>query len=562
MTHKLSMCGLLMLLVAVTNHAYAQSLVSGGMVPGSITQGETDTYSFHAESGDTISVSMGDKSVDPSSSTSLYPYLTLLNPNGTQLGNVAFGQIGAILENQPISVTGIYTVEAKDRFDTYTGDYDLHFVRTPGADEGGALSSTGSVSGNITVGDMDSYTFYANAGHHITLTMADTGPSPELSTTLYPHISIFKPDGSILQTPSFGLTTAQVSSARMPTTGTYTVLVKDRYASYTGDYVLHFSRAPGANEGGLLTDGFSVSGDITLGDIDTFTFYAPINSEIALSLTDTGANPSQSDSLYPQLDVYQPDGAILSGPVYGQVVAEIASQNVFNSGIHTVQVKSRFAVNSGPYTLTFSCNLNGANCGSPPQPAAATLLSPQGFESNPTPTFVWDSVPGATWYYLWVQDEREVVHVQWYTASVAGCLGGGNCAISPGVAPYGEASWYIQTWNDQGYGPWSLGSQFSTVSTSPDAPVLLSPSGIGAGSNPLFRWQPAEYATWYQLWISDDNVVIHDQWYRASDLGCAGALYTCQQVAPVSVSGSAVWYLRSWNQRGYGPWSTPLYFQP
>ncbi len=78
-----------MLLVAVTNNAYAKSLVSGGRVPGSIAQGETDVYSYYAESGDTISVSMGEKSADTLVSTSLYPCLTLFNPDGTQLGNIA-----------------------------------------------------------------------------------------------------------------------------------------------------------------------------------------------------------------------------------------------------------------------------------------------------------------------------------------------------------------------------------------------------------------------------------------------------------------------------------------
>ncbi len=200
---------------------------------------------------------------------------------------------------------------------------------------------------------------------------------------------------------------------------------------------------------------------------------------------------------------------------------------------------------------------DGDETAPPPPP----LLGPNGVISNTTPSFTWNGVTTATWYYLWVQDERGIVHAQWYTAASLGCTGGGLCSVSPNVSAYGDSWWWIQGYNPAGYGIWSDG-MFFTSATAPQPVVLTSPSGLGAGSTPSFEWEPADFATWYEIWIQVGGTVVHDQWYRAPDLGCAAAVGACQLASPVTIGGAATWWVRAWNSRGYGAWSSGVNFGP
>jgi hypothetical protein len=67
-------------------------------------------------------------------------------------------------------------------------------------------------------------------------------------------------------------------------------------------------------------------------------------------------------------------------------------------------------------------------------PEKATLISPSGTISTPTPTYTWNAVPSATWYYLWVNDSTSTKIQTWYTATQAGCASGtGTCSVTPSV---------------------------------------------------------------------------------------------------------------------------------
>jgi hypothetical protein len=70
----------------------------------------------------------------------------------------------------------------------------------------------------------------------------------------------------------------------------------------------------------------------------------------------------------------------------------------------------------------------------------------------------WNSVSTATYYYLWITDSGGVVrHQIWYTAANVGCNTGQstcqrvlNLPLQPGTTHI-----WVQTWNTDGYGPWS-----------------------------------------------------------------------------------------------------------
>ena len=86
------------------------------------------------------------------------------------------------------------------------------------------------------------------------------------------------------------------------------------------------------------------------------------------------------------------------------------------------------------------------------------LISPSDTGSA-NPQYTWEAVSGATWYYLWVNDDTGTQIRQWYSAAQASCSS--TCTVTGPVAVQGTVSWWIQTWNSSGTGPWSSGVTFS-----------------------------------------------------------------------------------------------------
>ena len=97
------------------------------------------------------------------------------------------------------------------------------------------------------------------------------------------------------------------------------------------------------------------------------------------------------------------------------------------------------------------------------EPGKATLVSPSGTNYEDTPTYSWNAVSDSTWYYLWVNDSKGNPINKWYTAADAGCeSGSGLCSITPNTElALGSCEWWIQTWNDDGYGDWSDSLSFA-----------------------------------------------------------------------------------------------------
>ncbi len=216
-------------------------------------------------------------------------------------------------------------------------------------------------------------------------------------------------------------------------------------------------------------------------------------------------------------------------------------------------------VESIPATVTVT-----VTAGTPP--LAATLVSPNGTVSTATPTYTWNAVSGATWYELWVTDSAQAGKVkQWVTAAQAGCAAGtGACSYTPSTAlATGAATWWIQTWNSLGYGPWSTGMAFTvTAGTPPLAATLVSPNGAVSTATPTYTWNAVSGATWYELWVTDSAQAGKvKQWVTAAQAGCAAGTGACSYTPSTALAtGAATWWIQTWNSLGYGPWSTGMAF--
>src|SRR5262249_54304617 len=96
-------------------------------------------------------------------------------------------------------------------------------------------------------------------------------------------------------------------------------------------------------------------------------------------------------------------------------------------------------------------------------PPAATLVSPSGAIGTTNPTYTWNAVSAATWYYLLVNDGVAAPKItQWFTAAGAGCgAGTGTCSATPSTSVTGAGQWWIRTWNPAGDGPLSAPLSFT-----------------------------------------------------------------------------------------------------
>ncbi|MEE9322006.1 MAG: hypothetical protein V3U76_16285 [Granulosicoccus sp.] len=198
-------------------------------------------------------------------------------------------------------------------------------------------------------------------------------------------------------------------------------------------------------------------------------------------------------------------------------------------------------------------------------PAAATLQSPSGNISNSTPTYSWNAVANASWYYIWVKDSGGIKFRRWYTASQASCgSGAGECSVTA-VAPLdnGSGQWWIKTWNSAGHGPWSSPLPFDVDAPAdpPPATTLQAPSGSINDSTPSYRWHAQAESSWYYLWVNDSSGNRIKRWYTAAQAGCGDGSGLCEVTPPNELAdGNGRWWVLTWNSHGHGPWSSRLNF--
>ncbi|MFC2140683.1 pre-peptidase C-terminal domain-containing protein [Acidobacteriota bacterium] len=224
----LGFCGIFILISYFGLPLMGAPISFGQTVSGSITVGEEDTYTFSAIAGNKVLIRMS------RASGNLCPYIRLFDPAGTEIGN-SWGGANADVISNSLSSTGTYTIIAADYFGTYSGGYNLTLERlTPGT--GAAISFGQTRSGNLVIGDLDSYFFSAAAGNKVIIRMSTA------SGNLCPYIRLFDPAGTEIGN-SWGSANAEIISNSLPSTGTYTIIAADYFGTYSGDYNLTLDRS-------------------------------------------------------------------------------------------------------------------------------------------------------------------------------------------------------------------------------------------------------------------------------------------------------------------------------
>lgn len=108
----------------------------------------------------------------------------------------------------------------------------------------------------------------------------------------------------------------------------------------------------------------------------------------------------------------------------------------------------------------------------PPPPP--TLIAPLGEINETMPTYSWQVVEGATWYYLWISTmDGEHILDMWFSQTAV-CSAGG-CSVTPGITlSENTYRWWVRAWSPQdSFGEWSDEGNFSVV--------LVGGSGASSG---------------------------------------------------------------------------------
>ena len=92
----------------------------------------------------------------------LTPKVTVYDSSGAVVANFAAGDVAYAAFTT--TSTGTFTVVVTDNAGTASGAYRLNLAAAPGSNKDGPLTNGGVATGTIEKGELDSYTFTANAG--------------------------------------------------------------------------------------------------------------------------------------------------------------------------------------------------------------------------------------------------------------------------------------------------------------------------------------------------------------------------------------------------------------
>ncbi len=319
-------------------------LVNGAWNFGQIVKGDLDLWQFEASAGDNLTLRVG--------SPGLRPWIRLYGPTGILVRE----GVGASSSDRDTAVsvtatnTGTHLVVVQSYYTSLSSPYTLSLARVPAAfvtsagDEGGVLTSGLAHPGTNSLGDLDLWSFSANAGDNLALRMG----SPDYR----PLLSLYGPNGALIQTASGASSAHRDASIFVLATnsGVFTVVAQSYYNNGTGPYALSFGQFPGTHmvspgdEGGPLTNAASQDATLALGDLDLWSFMACKGFSFTLICQ------KLSGVFTPRLRLYGRNGALLATTQNASTA--ILSYAGTNSGIYSLLIEGAGANDSGTYRLT------------------------------------------------------------------------------------------------------------------------------------------------------------------------------------------------------------------
>ena len=162
---------------------------------------------------------------------------------------------------------------------------------------------------------------------------------------------------------------------------------------------------------------------------------------------------------------------------------------------------------------------------------------------------------------------------KWYTPLEAGCAVVDTCFVFPDTGngiptSSGEKTWWIQTWNADGHGPWSEGRTYYYADNDVYPGIVteaIFPITTTTVVPRHFQWEVRFGATWYRLYTQDrlgGNRVL-TKWFTAAELGCTTVGSTCTanfDLGLIMQGDTVNWWVQTYANGGFGQWSARYSF--
>jgi uncharacterized repeat protein (TIGR01451 family) len=307
--------------------------------------------------------------------------------------------------------TGLYTILVEDGALASSGTYNISLLEMPGAanspgdPDGGPIASGDTLSGTINVAsDMDAFQFYGAVGQRVIINAVTTSGSLDTKIIVYPPGGGPAEASSYWSCAGFCHWTDQLDW-QLQQTGFYTIVVEDGGLTNSGTYNISFLAMPEAinsaadPDGGAIASGQTLVGTINVpSDMDAFQFYGNGGDRAIVSVVTT------SGSLDTKIIVYPPDGGPAEASSYWSCAGfchwtDQLDWQLQHTGLYTVVVEDGGLTNSGTYNISLTKIPSALPSGIyNPSPQNGSRLC------DPTGSFSWDPMTGATGYDLYFRE--------------------------------------------------------------------------------------------------------------------------------------------------------------
>jgi len=322
--------------------------VASGSIGTSVDPPPWRIYRFPVSANDSVTIRTRKTSGD----NQFTPQMELYDPSGVYL-------MGGSQIDRTFSVAGTNTILVRDGRNAYAGDYTLGWRKVVNPCRSTPITCGQVLLGSISSSDeIDFYTFTAPANDTVNIRIFNSSGGSFL-----PYLELYGPSGSRVAGPISGIGMTLTAS------GTYTIMVRDNYRIYTGNYVLTWVRMN--DPCGVTALGCS---EVAPGSIGTgiepppwryYNFTASANDAVTIRMSKTSGN------INPQIELYNPAGSFIAGGS-GQIDKTLTA-----AGTYTILVRD-YNNSSGSYVLTWlrvknPCNAPAISCGQVPKGALSNV---------------------------------------------------------------------------------------------------------------------------------------------------------------------------------------------
>lgn len=283
----------------------------------STASGENAYFSFNAQEGANLELTINNLTATGTGYQSAY--VTVYNSEGTQISSMSVNTndpAGGNMLHLWDLAAGNYSVVVSPSSGANGGTMNFNIMLNPDVIEP-TIAAGAPTEFSIGAGQVQRYTFNANAGDTVTLQFSGVVTTPSGNWLPY---SVYRPDAGVITTSTSAYSSANGSSltltmSNLPVSGTYTLIVNGNdgvaatgtaYLTDTAGSGPIYSTPTLQNNGTVQSESGAGAGQSV-----TMTFDATAGQNMEVYLSDINVAGASTNGV--RIDVYNPSGADLYG---------------------------------------------------------------------------------------------------------------------------------------------------------------------------------------------------------------------------------------------------------